>query len=63
MNLDNNIIYSLQEYATLKKVSLKTIYNWIATGYIKATLIGKTKFIIIPKTNNNGQLRNNNKNE
>jgi predicted site-specific integrase-resolvase len=49
MNLDNNIIYSLQEYATLKKVSLKTVYNWIATGYIKATLIGKTKFIIIPK--------------
>jgi predicted site-specific integrase-resolvase len=49
MNLDNNNIYSLQEYATLKKVSLKTIYNWIATGYVKSTTIGKTKFIIIPK--------------
>ena len=42
-------ILSLQEYATLKKVSLKTVYNWIKTGFIKPTTIGKTKFILLPK--------------
>jgi predicted site-specific integrase-resolvase len=49
MDLDNNKIYSLQEYANLKKVSLKTVYNWLNTGYVKYTLIGKQKCIIIPK--------------
>ena len=49
MNLENFKIYSLQEYATLKKVSLKTVYNWIKSNYIQPTLIGKTKFIISPK--------------
>jgi predicted site-specific integrase-resolvase len=50
MKLGNDNIYSLQEYATQKKVSLKTVYNWIKSGYIQPILIGKTKFII-PKKN------------
>jgi predicted site-specific integrase-resolvase len=49
MNLENNKIYSLQEYAILKKVSLKTVYNWLKNGFITPTIIGKTKFILIPK--------------
>jgi predicted site-specific integrase-resolvase len=49
MKLGNDNIYSLQEYATLKKVSLKTVYNWIKSSYIQPILIGKTKFILIPK--------------
>jgi len=49
LNLDNSKILTLQEYATQKKVSLKTVYNWIKSGYIQPTLFGKTKFIVIPK--------------
>jgi predicted site-specific integrase-resolvase len=49
MKIDKTEILSLQEYASLKKVSLKTVYNWLNTGYIKPTIIGKTKFITIPK--------------
>lgn len=49
LNLDNNKILTLQEYANLKKVSLKTVYNWIKSSYIQPVLIGKTKFILIPK--------------
>lgn len=49
MKLGNDNIYSLQEYATQKKVSLKTVYNWIKSGYIQPIIIGKTKFIISPK--------------
>ena len=55
MDLDNNKILTLQEYATLKKVSLKTIYNWLKSGYIKPTKIGKTKFIVIPKNKKNNE--------
>jgi len=47
LKLDNSKILTLQEYATLKKVSLKTVYNWIKSGYIQPTLLGKTKFITI----------------
>jgi predicted site-specific integrase-resolvase len=49
MKINNTEILSLQEYADLKKVSLKTVYNWINTGYVTATIIGKTKFITIDK--------------
>lgn len=49
LRLDNSIIYTLQEYADLKKVSLKSVYNWIKSDYIKPILIGKTKFILIHK--------------
>lgn len=47
LKLDNSRIYTLQEYADLRKVSLKTIYNRIKSGYIQPTIIGKTKFITI----------------
>lgn len=38
-------IVSLQEYADIKNVCLKTIYNWIASGKLKTKTIGKTKVI------------------
>ena len=33
------------EYAKLKGISLKTVYNWIKSGKVKPTIIGKHKFI------------------
>jgi predicted site-specific integrase-resolvase len=49
IDFKNKDIYSLEEYAKLKNVSLKTIYNWIKTGFIKPIKIGKTKFILNEK--------------
>jgi predicted site-specific integrase-resolvase len=49
MKIDKTEILSLQQYADLKKVSLKTVYNWLNTGYLTPTIIGKTKFITITK--------------
>ena len=44
MNNDYNLL-TYQEYATIKKVSLKTVYNWIKAGLIKPVVIGTSKFI------------------
>lgn len=41
--IKNLITYS--EYAILKNISLKTVYNHIKAGYIKPVVIGKAKFI------------------
>lgn len=49
IDLKNKEILSLQEYAKLKNVSLKTVYNWLKAGAIKPILIGKTKCIAITK--------------
>lgn len=49
LDLGNNELLTLEEYAKLKKVSLKTVYNWIKAGAITPILIGKTKCIIIKK--------------
>ena len=38
-------LLTLQEYADIKKVSLKTVYNWINKGKIKPIVMGKTKFL------------------
>jgi len=38
-------LITLEEYAAIKQVSLKTIYNWINAGKLKVTYIGKHKFI------------------
>jgi predicted site-specific integrase-resolvase len=46
IDFKNKDILSLEEYAKLKNVSLKTVYNWINVGMIKPIKIGKTKFII-----------------
>jgi excisionase family DNA binding protein len=44
-NISTNQLLSLEEYAKLKNVSLKTIYNWIKAGKLKPINIGKSKFI------------------
>lgn len=49
IDLNNNNIYSLGQYAKLKKVTLKTIYNWIDAGLLHPITIGKSKFILKPK--------------
>jgi hypothetical protein len=36
---------TIEDYAKEKKVSMKTIYNWIKKGLIKPVIIGKSKFI------------------
>lgn len=38
-------LITLEEYAKIKNVSLKTIYNWINAGKLQVTIIGKHKFI------------------
>lgn len=43
--MNNTDFITLQEYATKKNKSLKTIYNWIKVGKIKPVQIGKHKFI------------------
>lgn len=40
-----NFILSLEQYAKQQGVSLKTVYNWIKSGKIKPTIIGKHQFI------------------
>lgn len=42
MNLN---LISIEDYARKKKVSVKTVYNWINCGKIKPVIIGKTKLI------------------
>ena len=39
------------EYAKFKKISLKTVYNYVNTGLIKPLIIGKAKFIKINNEN------------
>lgn len=46
--MTNNIL-TLEEFAKVQKVSLKTVYNWINKGKIKPTIIGKHKFITTKK--------------
>jgi predicted site-specific integrase-resolvase len=41
---ESNLI-SIEDYARRKKVSVKTIYNWIKAGKVKPVIIGKTKLI------------------
>jgi predicted site-specific integrase-resolvase len=43
------IILTLEQYAAECRVSLKTVYNWINSGKIKPTIIGKHKFITLKK--------------
>ena len=38
---------TFSQYAELKKISLKTVYNWIKIGKLKVTKIGKSNFIKI----------------
>lgn len=38
-------LVSIEDYARKKKVSVKTIYNWINSGKLKPVVIGKTKLI------------------
>lgn len=42
-------LITLTEYAKRKKVSLKTVYNWINSGKLEPTIIGKHKFITVKK--------------
>jgi len=44
-------LITLEAYAKIKGVSLKTIYNWINAGKIKPVIIGKHKFINHEKKN------------
>lgn len=38
-------LVSVEQYAQKKKVSVKTVYNWIKAGKVKPVIIGKTKLI------------------
>lgn len=38
-------LQSIEDYARRKKVSIKTVYNWIKIGKVKPVIIGKTKLI------------------
>jgi len=38
-------LQSIEDYARRKKVSIKTVYNWIKAGKVKPVIIGKTKLI------------------
>lgn len=38
-------LVSIEQYAQKKKVSVKTVYNWIKAGKVKPVIIGKTKLI------------------
>lgn len=38
-------LITLEQYAQIKNVSLKTVYNWIKAGKIKPVKIGKHQFI------------------
>jgi predicted site-specific integrase-resolvase len=49
--MNNQNLITLEDYARLKKVSLKTIYNWINAGKLKPVIIGKHKFINNEKNN------------
>ena len=44
-----NFILTLEQYAKEQGVSLKTVYNWIKSGKLKTTLIGKHQFITTKK--------------
>lgn len=44
-----NFILTLEQYANQQGVSLKTVYNWIKSGKVKPTIIGKHKFITTKK--------------
>ena len=35
------MIYTVEEYAALKKVSRKSVYRWIKAGLIKAEQVGR----------------------
>ena len=39
-------LISLEQYAQIKNVSLKTVYNKIKAGALKPVIIGKAKFIL-----------------
>lgn len=38
-------LISIEQYAERKKVSIKTVYNWIKAGKVTPVVIGKTKLI------------------
>jgi hypothetical protein len=42
--MESNLI-SIEDYARKKKVSIKTVYNWMKAGKLKPVIIGKTKLI------------------
>lgn len=44
-------LMTFTEYAKHKKISLKTVYNYVNTGLIKPLIIGKAKFIKIIEAN------------
>jgi hypothetical protein len=41
-------LLTYEEYAKFKKISLKTVYNYVNNGMIIPIVIGKSKFIKIP---------------
>lgn len=45
MKIEYNELLTYSEYAKLKGISLKTVYNHVKAGYIKPVVIGKAKFI------------------
>jgi hypothetical protein len=45
MGIDIDDLYTLEEYAEKKKISLKTVYNRIEAGVIQPIKKGKTMFI------------------
>jgi predicted site-specific integrase-resolvase len=44
-------LLTYSEYAELKKISLKTVYNHVKAGNIIPVIIGKAKFIKYEKSN------------
>lgn len=45
MNKQYKELLTYSEYAELKKISLKTVYNHVKNGLIVPVVIGKAKFI------------------
>jgi predicted site-specific integrase-resolvase len=45
MNNKYNELLTYSEYAKLKGISLKTVYNHVKAGIIKPVIIGKAKFL------------------
>ena len=50
MNKEYSNLLTYAQYAKLKSISLKTVYNHIKAGLIKPVIIGKAKFIKNDKT-------------
>ena len=45
MTKDYTDLLTYSEYAKVKNISLKTVYNYVKAGIIKPVIIGKAKFI------------------